>query len=67
MPERELPGEAVDDVDAHLGLACGLDGAFAQVWLGLDGDDFVDGRGVVLEVQAVAGASIERRARPPTA
>jgi len=44
VPERELPARPSTTSARTLALRAGLDGAFAQVWLGLDDDDFVDGR-----------------------
>ena len=56
---RERVGDAGDDGHPHGRLGRRLLGAIAEVGLGLEGDDLGDRRGVVAEVQTVAGADLD--------
>ena len=60
---RERVGYAGDDGHRRGRLGGRLLGAIAEVGLGLEGDDLGDRRGVVAEVQTVAGADLDARGR----
>lgn len=48
-----------DDIDRDFGLSCGVGGPAAEMWLGLDRGDVLDGSGVVNKVRAEPGADLD--------
>ena len=60
---REVVGVAIDDLDSNAGVGGGGARPFAQVGLGLHGQDLRDRRGIVREVAARTRAELDHAAR----